>query len=82
MGAPQAVLLVAHYIVSMFGMQIGSGVMQAYPYSTMEVCSIYKKEMEGEFKLDLEYRMITRTDCVTIKKYNEIVAKQKGKPVE
>ena len=82
MGAPEAVLLVAHYIVSMFGMQIGSGVMQAYAYPTMEVCSIYKKEMAGEFKLDLEYRMITRTDCVTIEKYKTMISKKKEKSVE
>jgi len=77
MDAPQAVLLVAHYVVSLFGMQLGGPVMKSYPYPTMEICEIYKKEMEGDFKLDMEYSLITRTDCVTIAKFKEITAPKK-----
>jgi hypothetical protein len=77
MDAPQAVLLVAHYVVSLFGMQLGGPVMKSYPYPTMEICEVYKKEMAGDFKLDMEYSLITRTDCVTIAKFNEITAPKK-----
>lgn len=75
MDAPQAILLVAHYVVSLFGMQLGSGVMKSYPFPTMEICELYKERMNDENKLDMEYRLITRTDCVTMEKYIEITEK-------
>ena len=72
----QAVLLVAHFVVSLFGMQLGTPVMLSYPYPTMEVCALYESQMKGEYPLDLEYRLITRTECVTIERFKEMTAKR------
>ena len=49
--------------------------MKSYPFPTMEICEVYKGRMNSESTLDMEYRLITRTDCVTMKKYIEITEK-------
>ena len=78
----KVVLLVVHYVVSLFGMQLGMPIYQAYPYPTMEICEVYKKEMTGEWQLDLEYRLVTRTDCVTKERYEKMIEKKQEKSAD
>lgn len=73
---PQAVLLVAHFVMSIFNVQLGNPVMKPYPMPTMEVCQNYAGWMQAQDKLDLEYVLVTRTECVTIEQFREMQAQQ------
>ena len=72
----QAVLLVAHYIVSLFNVQLGNPVMKPYPYPTMAVCQEYAGYMQGQEKLDLEWMLVTRTQCITMAEFNRMQAQR------
>ena len=83
-----AVLMIGHFIVSIFNVQLGNPVIYSLPFSTMEQCETYNNYMPKEpIKLDLEWQHHTRSQCFTAEQFKEMMARQQGrqpsgKPVE
>jgi len=66
---PEAVLLIAQVVVSLFNVQLGNPVYSPYPFPKMEICEYYADLMQGTAKLDMEYMLITRAECVTVDEF-------------
>lgn len=64
-----AILVLGHFVVSIFGFQLGPPVIQYIPYPSMEVCQQYAERQAGIFKISGEYSMVMRTQCVTEAEY-------------
>jgi len=83
-----AVLMIGHFIVSIFNVQLGNPVIYSLPFSTMEQCEVYNNYMPKEpIKLDLEWQHHTRSQCFTAEQFKEMMDRQQGrqpsgKPVE
>lgn len=75
-----AVLITAHFVVSIFGFQVGTPAVQFIPYPTMEVCQQYAKYNKGVFQLDSEYRLVKQTQCVTMEEYERIINQNQSPP--
>ena len=66
-----AILVVGHFIVSVFQYQLGNPVFQKTSYPTMEICQQYAAELRGEFKLDNEFTMYKQANCITVEDWNK-----------
>lgn len=73
---PQAVLFVASIVMSIFNVQLGNPIVKPYPMPTMETCQEYAQYMQADDKLDLEYMLLTRTQCVTMEEFQKMQAQQ------
>ena len=50
-----AVLMIGHFVVSIFQVQLGNPIIYSLPFVTMEQCEKYKSYMPSEpIKMDLE----------------------------
>ena len=76
--ATGAMLVVGHFIVSIFQYQLGNPVFQKMAYPTMEICEQYAAQERGEFQLDNEFKLIKQASCITIEDWNrEMLKRQK-----
>ena len=71
-----AVLMIGHFIVSIFGVQLGQPVIYSMPFQTMEQCAVYKAYLPVESVLDLEWKHHTKTQCFTLEEFQAMMAKQ------
>jgi hypothetical protein len=71
-----AVLMVGHFIISIFGVQLGQPVIYSMPFQTMEQCAVYKAYLPAEAVLDLEWKHHTKTQCFTLVEFQAMMAKQ------
>ena len=56
-----AVLMVGHFVVSIFNVQLGNPVIYSLPFTTMEQCAKYQSYMPQEpVKIDLEWNHHTK----------------------
>ena len=72
-----AMLIIGHFVVSVFQFQLGQPVYQFVPYPNMEVCQQYAQATQGTFQISTEYSLIKRTQCVTQQDYDRAVAERK-----
>lgn len=68
-----AILIVGHFIVSVFQFSLGNPVFQFTGYPTMEVCKMYAEQIKGEFPINEEYKMIKQTTCMTKADYDKAI---------
>jgi len=60
-----AILIVGHFIVSVFQFQLGNPVFQFVPYPNMEICHQYVEKVQGQFPISTEYTLIKQAQCMT-----------------
>ena len=73
-----AVLMIGHFVVSIFQVQLGNPIIYSLPFVTMEQCEKYKSYMPSEpVKMDLEWNHITRTQCFTQDQFKAMMDKQR-----
>lgn len=65
-----AILVIGHFVVSIFGFQLGQPVFQYVPFPNMGICAQYAEGMQGDFNIDSEYKLLVRTQCVTQEEYD------------
>lgn len=66
-----AVLIIGHFVVSIFGFQIGQPAIQYIPYPTMELCQQYAEYNIAQLQLDSEYVLIKQAQCVTMEEFQQ-----------
>lgn len=71
-----AMLIVGHFIVSVFQYPLGQPVFQFHPYPNMEICEQYKRVNEGTFPINGEYQMVKQAQCMTKEDYDRAVAER------
>jgi hypothetical protein len=71
-----AVLMIGHFIVSIFNVQLGAPVIYTMPFETMEQCEFYSKLLPTDVKIDLEWKHITRYQCFTIEEFQQMQQQQ------
>jgi len=74
-----AVLMVGHFVVSIFNVQLGNPVIYSLPFTTMAICQQYQSYMPQEpIKIDLEWSHTTRSQCFTAEEFNKMMQRQAG----
>jgi len=73
-----AVLMIGHFVVSIFQVQLGNPIIYSLPFTTMEQCEVYKNYMPQQpIKMDLEWNHITKTQCFTQEQFKAMMDKQR-----
>ncbi len=72
----EAVLVVMHFVVSIFGNTIGNPIYNYLPFPNQILCQQYGQQMQGIFSLDSEYTLAIKTQCVTKEEYDAWVQSQ------
>jgi hypothetical protein len=67
-----AVLMIGHFIVSIFNVQLGAPVIYTMPFETMEQCEFYGKLLPTDMQIDLEWKHSTRYQCYTIAQFQQM----------
>ena len=60
-----AVLMIGHFVISIFNVPLGQPVITTLPMENMEMCERYAGLITATTKLDIEYSLITKTQCYT-----------------
>jgi hypothetical protein len=72
-----AVLMIGHFVVSIFQVQLGNPVIYSLPFATMEQCETYKNYMPQQpIQLDIEWQHHTKTQCFTQEEFKRMMQKQ------
>ena len=66
-----AVLMIGHFVISIFNVPLGQPVITTLPMETMEMCEKYAGLIEATTKLDIEYSLVTRVRCYTYDEFME-----------
>ena len=77
-----AVIMVGHFIVSIFGVQLGNPVIYSLPFKTMEQCATYQTYLPKQVQLDLEWTHNTKSQCFTAVKFQAMMDKQNPQPTK
>jgi len=69
-----AVLMIGHFVVSIFGVPLGNPVIYTLPFADMEQCQFYAQQMPTQpVKIDLEWQHMTRTQCYTGAEFQKLM---------
>lgn len=63
-----AVLIIGHFIVSVFNVPLGNPLYQFIPYPSIEICEQYKGYHTlpaGGYSMSIEYKMHIQLECMT-----------------
>ena len=72
-----AVLMIGHFIVSIFNVQLGVPVIYTMPFTTMEQCEVYNEFLPKQpIQIDIEWMHHTRSQCFTIAQFQEMQRQQ------
>ena len=71
-----AVLMIGHFIVSIFNVQLGAPVIYTMPFATMEQCQFYGEQLPTDMQIDIEWKHSTRFECFTIAQFQELQRQQ------
>jgi len=71
-----AVLMIGHFIVSIFNVQLGAPVIYTMPFETMEQCKFYGEQLPKDMQIDIEWKHSTRFECFTIAQFQELQRQQ------
>ena len=71
-----AVMMIGHFIVSIFNIQLGVPVIYTMPFETMEQCEFYGELLPTDMQIDLEWKHSTRFQCFTITEFKEMQRQQ------
>lgn len=73
-----AVLIIGHFIVSVFQFQLGNPVYQFIPYPNMEVCQQYAEYHKLQQPLDTEFTLYKNAECMTRADFEAAMAARQG----
>lgn len=79
-----AVMIIGHFVVSIFNIQLGQPLYQFVPYPNMDVCQqqvAFHVTPDTGHKMSLEYKMFTNAQCVTREEFDEKRNAQAPQPV-
>ena len=77
LGSVGAVLMIGHFIVSIFNVQLGVPVIYTMPFTTMEQCEVYNEFLPKQpIQIDIEWMHHTRSQCFTIAQFQEMQRQQ------
>jgi hypothetical protein len=68
-----AILVTGIYIVSIFNVQLGAPILSFVPMTTMNECERLVPHFTGDQKIDIEWTMYMRSQCLTMNEYQERV---------
>jgi hypothetical protein len=71
-----AVLMIGHFIVSIFNVQLGAPVIYTMPFETMEQCQFYGEQLPKDMQIDIEWKHSTRYQCYTLAQFQEMQRQQ------
>jgi hypothetical protein len=75
-----AVLMIGHFVISIFNVQLGNPVIYSLPFTTMEQCQQYQTYMPQQpVKIDLEWNHTTKSQCFTKAEFQKMMQRQTGK---
>jgi hypothetical protein len=78
-----AVMIIGHFVMSIFNIPLGQPLYQFVPYPNMEVCQEhmqYQKTPVGGHTMSLEYKMSKNAQCVTREEFEAEMAKRNPTP--
>ena len=74
-----AVLMIGHFVISIFSVQLGNPVIYSLPFTTMEQCQQYQQYMPQQpIKMDLEWSHTTKSQCFTADQFKKMMQRQAG----
>ena len=76
LGSVGAVLMIGHFIVSIFNVQLGVPVIYTMPFETMEQCQFYGEQLPKDMQIDIEWKHSTRYQCYTLAQFQEMQRQQ------
>jgi len=69
-----AVLVIGHFIVSIFQVQLGGPVIYSLPFSDMKTCEQYAQYLPKDpIKLNIEWNHSTRSQCMTTDQFKKMM---------
>jgi hypothetical protein len=74
-----AVLIIGHFVISIFQVPLGQPFWQFVPYPNMEICqqqAQYQATPQQGFMMSTEHRFIKTTQCVTREEFEAEMQKQ------
>ena len=71
-----AILIIGHFVVSVFQFSLGNPVYQFVGYPSMEICQQYAAQLQGQFPINTEYSLVKRTQCMTKEDYDAAIAER------
>ena len=71
-----AVLMIGHFVVSIFNVQLGAPVIYTMPFETMEQCQFYGEQLPKDMQIDIEWKHSTRYQCYTLAQFQEMQRQQ------
>jgi hypothetical protein len=78
-GSVGAVLMIGHFIVSIFNVQLGNPVIYSLPFTTMEQCEAYNEYLPKQpIQLDIEWMHHTKSQCFTADQFKQMMKRQQG----
>lgn len=76
----QAVLILGHFVVSVFNVPLGNPMYQFIPYPNMEICQQYVQynvTPPNGYQLSIEHKMYKSATCVTREEFEKQMEKQR-----
>ena len=75
-----AVLIVVIFVVSIFNVQLGIPIYNFIPMTTMAECERILPHFTSDKDMDIEWKIHTRSQCLTIEEYNRKAATWQRNP--
>lgn len=72
-----AVMIIGHFVVSIFNIPLGQPLYQFVPFPNMEICQEhvqYQKTQDSGHTMSLEYKMYKNAQCITKEQFEEQMA--------
>ena len=69
-----AVMIIGHFVVSIFNVPLGQPLYQFVPFPNMQICQEhvqYQMTQEGGHTMSLEYKMYKNAQCVTKEEFEK-----------
>lgn len=76
-----AVMIIGHFVSSIFNVPLGQPLYQFVPYPSMEVCQEYvqyQQTTENGHIMSLEYKMYKNAQCITKEEFEAQMARRRG----
>lgn len=75
-----AVMILGHFVVSIFQVPLGNPMYQFIPFPNMEICQQYTQyhAMPQGYQMSMEYKMYKSATCVTREEFEAEMAKRQA----
>lgn len=78
-----AVMVIGHFVVSVFNVPLGNPMWQFVPFPNMELCQQYTQYQVTQpqgYQLSIEYKMYKTAQCVTREEFESQMQRMQGGP--